>query len=164
MARRRSGKKIDFTHWTGFQFNVLALGTGTSAGTLASAAHEPDTLMRTRGEWFVSTDGVLTPPLGAIITIGFILVPEGTGTTVLWSPFNDADAPWLYWDTMFLGYEETVIDNIDVPGLTSGRRVIDSRAMRIRRNQEVQAVIENTVAPTALAINANVNGRFLSGS
>ncbi len=44
--RRRSGKKIDFLHWTTGFGAFEALAAGTVAGTLISAQHLPETLMR----------------------------------------------------------------------------------------------------------------------
>ncbi len=63
-----------------------------------------------------------------------------------------------------IGYEEMVTDVVDVLGLTSQRLVIDSKAMRIVRNSEIQMVVENTTIGSALAVNLNVQGRFLSGT
>ena len=138
MARRRSGKKIDFVHWTGFSGNVLALSAGTIAVNVFAAQHDPETLMRLRGELTAFIDGLETTGVAFQVSVGLILVPEGTGTTVLWSPFTDADAPWIWYDTMLLAYEEYVTDVLIAPGMPNVRRVIDNKAMRIIRNQEVQ--------------------------
>ncbi len=53
-------------------------------------------------------------------------------------------------------------DVIDAPGVSSFRQVIDSKAMRRVRNQEVQMVVENATALAAGTVNVGVNGRFLS--
>jgi len=98
------------------------------------------------------------------VTAGLILVPEGTGTTVLWSPFTDGDAPWIWYDSSLLAYEEMVTDVVDIPLMTASRRVIDNKAMRIIRNQEVQFVVENTTIGSAASCNARVAGRVLSGT
>ncbi len=163
MARRRSGKKIDFVHWTYGSAAATALSAGTAAVTLFSALHLPETLMRFRGEWTAYLDGTSTPGEGLSITAGMILVPEGTGTTVLWSPVTDGDAPWIWWDTFHLGYEEMVVDVVDIPGITFGRRVIDNKAMRIIRNQETQIVFENATVLSAGAVNVQLSGRGLFG-
>jgi len=92
-----------------------------------------------------------------------ILVPEGTGTTVLWSPFTDGDAPWIWVDYHHLGYEEMVIDVIDVPGITSYRSTIDSKAMRIVRNQELQLVAELTNITGTVVANITAMVRVLAG-
>jgi len=137
MPRRRSGRKIDFTHWTYNSYVDNALSAGTDA-------QAPTT--------FIS------------VGIGLILVPEGTGTTVLWSPITDGDAPWM-WVTYFeLAYEEYVTDVIDSPGMTSYREVIDSKSMRVIRNQEVQCVVENATLATAGSVNISLSGRALSGT
>ncbi len=131
-------------HWTGVRVQFLALNTGTVAVTLISAVHGRETLMRIRGSLVGHVDGLSAPPLGALIALGLILVPEGTGTTVLWSPLSDEDAPWLWYSSFFLGYEEVVADVIDIPGITSYREVVDSKAMRVvRPDVEVQLVAEN---------------------
>ncbi len=90
------------------------------------------------------------------------MVPEGTGSTVLWSPLTDADAPWFYYSTFFLGYEEYVVDVIDSPVLTAYREIIDSKAMRRVRNQEVQLVVENTTIAGAVSVNIVAAGRMLN--
>ncbi len=165
MPRRRSGKKIDFVHWTGF----AALFGGQAAGTIGvsifAALHEPETLLRLRGNMIAWVDGSLAPGVNAHIGVGFILVPEGTGSTVLWSPISDSNAPWFWYTKFFVGYEEMVTDVIDVPLLTAYRETIDSKAMRrARADVEVQLVLENVTVNGALSVNASVVGRVLLGS
>ena len=162
MARRR-GKKIDFVHWTGFFGNQFALGAGTAANTLFSAQHDPETLMRLRGHLTVWVDGLEIPAVAARVSVGIIPVPEGTGTTVLWSPETDIDAPWMWHSIFDLGYEEYVTDVIDAPQLTVHKEVIDNKAMRILRNQELQLVWENVTISGALAFNGGCYGRGLFG-
>ncbi len=164
-GRRGFAKKIDTVHWTGFSGSATALSAGASAVTLGPAQHLPETLLRIRGELLAYVDGVQSPAgQFGTFTAGIIQVPEGTGTTVLWSPVVDADAPWIWIDCIALAYEEMVVDAIDVQGLTFGRRVIDSKAMRKLRNTELQAVFENTTIGGALTMNGTVNGRILAGS
>ncbi len=98
MARRRSGKKIDFLHWTHGNGVNTGLAAGTTASTLIAAQHLPETLMRTRGNLLCTTSGVQAPAKSVFVAGGIILVPEGTGTTVLWSPITDSDAPWIWVD------------------------------------------------------------------
>ncbi len=164
MARRRSGKKIDFTHWTGFAGGNSALAAGSSAQTLLAAQHLPETLMRTRGNLLAYVDGAGAPGRLARVAMGMILVPEGTGTTVLWDPESDSDASWFWYTTFCIGYEEAVVDVVDVAGLSIYRETIDSRAMRIVKNQEVQLVTVNTTVGSALVINTCIDGRWLSGT
>ncbi len=164
MARRRSGKKIDFVHWVGVQGQANGLSAGSVALTLLAAQHDPETALRLRGEWTCRADTTQAPGGAVQISVGCIYVPEGTGTTVLWSPFTDADAPWLWWDSATIAYEEMVTDVIDIPQLTGVRRVIDNKAMRIVRNSELQFVIENVTLQTAMAVNTTIAGRMLSGT
>ena len=83
---------------------------------------------------------------------------------MLWSPETDSDAPWFWWDVMNIGYSEQVTDVVDTPGISSGRRIIDSKAMRIMRNQEVQAVVEVVTVEGTSAINVSASVRFLAGN
>ncbi len=164
MPRRRSGKKIDFLHWT-YSFGAASgLVAGTAAGTLIAAQHLPETLMRTRGEVTVALDGANAPGVSANIGVGFIMVPEGTSGTVLWSPITDGDAPWFWVDYFNIGYEEPVVDVVGSPELSFARRVIDSKAMRIVKNMELQVVYENVTRQAALAVNVLVQARFLAGT
>jgi len=164
MARRRAGKKIDYTHWTGGAFSFAAIGAGSSAILVGSALHEPETLLRTRGNLLAYVDAVSTPGLQVQIAVGMILVPEGTGATVLWSPITDSDAPWFWVSNFILGYEEYVTDVIDAVGAPVFRDLIDSKAMRIIRNQEIQVVMENQTLLGAGAVNVAGAVRFLSGT
>jgi len=164
MPRRRSGRKIDFTHWEQSSATFNGQAAGTAAAQVFGAAHLPETLLRTRGNLICWADGNLTPPLSASIGVGLILVPEGTGSTVLWSPITDGDAPWFWYEQFTIGYEEFVVDVIDSPGITSFRSVIDSKAMRITRNQEIQAVVENVTSIGAVAVNIAINLRSLAGT
>jgi len=151
-------------HWTGFQGSSLAQNAGSVGVTLNPAQHDPETLLRSRGNLLTFMDTTQTPAGLIDVGVGMILVPEGTGTTVLWSPITDDDAPWFWYDRFVVGYEEMVTDVVDVPGITSYRSVIDSKAMRIVRNQEVQLVVEQATLGTAEAINTTVSGRFLTGT
>ncbi len=139
MARRTTGfkKKIEVVHWTyGSFFTSVATGASAAINVL-SAQHLPETLLRIRGEWIALLTSGLVDARGAAPTAGLILVPEGTGTTVLWSPITDGDAPWIWWDVMHLAYAEYVVDAVQASQASSGRRVIDSKAMRKVRNMEL---------------------------
>ncbi len=149
-------------HWTGLDVATFSLSAGSVALTANPAQHDRETILRTRGLLTAVLDGNQSPPTGVNVSVGLILVPEGTGTTVLWSPFADADAPWFYYTSFYLGYEEMVTDVIDVPGITSYREVIDSKAMRRIRNQEIQFVVENTTVNGAGAVDVIIGGRFLT--
>ncbi len=164
MPRRRSGKKIDFLHWTYGNKSFANQQAGTAAGSVQTAQHLPETLMRTRGEYIASLDGNEVPGVSANIGLGLILVPEGTGSTVLWSPITDGDAPWYWVDYFSIGYEEPVADVIGSPIISFVRRIVDSKAMRIVKNMEQQLVIENVTVAGALGVNVLFQARFLSGT
>ncbi len=151
-------------HWTGTSATVQALAAGSQAVLIFPAQHAEETWMRMRGALLGYVDGVQAPGNAALITCGMILVPEGSGTTVQFLPFTDDDAPWFYWETFTLGYEEYVTDVIDSPGLTSYRSVIDAKAMRIvRPDTEIQFVVENTTAiGSGLSCNVSLNARVLT--
>ncbi len=163
---RRSGfqKKIDTTRWLGISATSSAQSAGSVAIQLASATLTPDTIMRTRGNLVSYLDGSVAPGVGVIVSVGMIVVPEGTGTTVLVEPFGDPNADWFYYDEFRLGYEEPVTDVIDIPGVSSFRSVIDNKAMRrARPDTEVQFVVTNTTSLSAGTVHTMVNGRFLLG-
>ncbi len=166
MARRHGAKKIAFTSWLNFQLNAngLAVG-GTAASTAFIAGAQASTLMRTRGNLVAWYDGVQAPGTSTRVAVGLIVMPEGQGTTVVSSPVTDPNAPWFYYSIFTLGYEETVVDTIDIPGLTSYRETIDSKAMRIiRADREVQFVVETaSVIGAGSAVNVAMDGRALVG-
>ncbi len=158
-------KKIDTVHWTGFGFSQAALAAGTPIGVnLAAAQHLPETLLRIRGTYMVVPDGVLGPGAATRIRFGICQVPEGTGTTVVWSPTDDPDAPWIWYDTVQLWYEEAVADVIAYQNTASAAREIDSKAMRKLRNTELQLVMHSATLGNALTVNIAGSGRFLAGS
>ncbi len=161
--RRREGKKIDYTHWTGAFATTSGQSSGASGSQLINAQHLPETLLRTRGLFTAWLDATLAPGVAVFVTAGLILVPEGTGTTVTWSPQTDADAPWFWWTSFTLFYEEQVTDVVAADG-TWHREVIDSRAMRIIKNSEIQLVVENTTAISAGSFNHTFAARFLNGT
>ena len=101
-GRGRFAKKIDTVHWTVFQATQASLSAGSEGILLSQAQHLPETMLRLRGEWACCLAGAASDAVGALVTAGIILVPEGTGTTVLWAPQTDGDAPWIWWDTMSL--------------------------------------------------------------
>jgi len=164
MPRRRSGRKIDFVHWTGIHFAQGTLGAGTIGALLLAAQHDPETHLRLRAHFLAYVDGLQAPGLEARISMGVIYVPEGTGSTVLWSPETDGDAPWIWYSSFVLGHEEVVADSLHIPGLMIHREVVDSKAMRVVRNQELQIVFENTTIAGAVSANLAFDGRVLSGT
>ncbi len=149
-------------HWTTFAENNLGQAAGSVAKTNLAAQHDRETILRTRGNLFAQLDGVNAPGAAGLVTVGMILVPEGTGVTVLWSPFIDGDAPWFWHESFVLAYEEAVVDAVAYSGGGTFRTVIDSKAMRRVRNQEIQMVVENTTIQSAIEVNLSIAGRFLS--
>ena len=163
MARPRFAKKIDTVHWTGFSGVAGGFSVGTIAVNMLPAQHLPETILRIRGEALVYLDGAQTPGGLAQVAMGLILVPDGTGATVLWSPVTDGTAPWIWFDTFHVGYEEYVTDVISSQVASGARRVIDSKAMRKVRNRELQLVVENVTRLSAVSVNVVLAGRVLSG-
>ncbi len=164
--RRRSGKKIDFVHWDGTRGVALTLSAG-SAGQLIAAAglQKPETLMRTRGNVLVFVDATAVPGTMVEVGLGLHVVPAGTGTTVTVAPLTDPGAAWFWYERFMIGYEEMVTDVIDVPGATSFRTQIDSKAMRIIGiEEEIQFVAENQTVNAAETVNVGASFRFLFGS
>ena len=162
--RGRHGRKIENVHWTYGSATQGGVTAGVGGETVYTAQHLPETLLRVRGEWVGYLDGVSAPGSAIAVGVGLILVPEGTGSTVLWSPITDGDAPWLWVDYTILAYEEYVVDVSYAPGMTNTKRVIDNKAMRRIRNQEVQFVVENATILTADAVNVFANFRALFGN
>ncbi len=164
MARRRAtGRRADL-RWLFSRNNFSAISAGTSANTQITSGNTSQTIMRTRGSIVAYLDGVQAPGSLIAVSVGFIVMPGGSGTTVTSSPETDGDAPWFWYDTFQLGYEEMVTDVVGLEGLAMYRAVIDSKAMRVLRpDREVQVVIENTTLLTASAVNIGINARFLIG-
>ena len=169
MARRRNtgGKVIDQTFWVGVgaAFPAQSAGAVAVANQPLSALATVRTIMRTRLNIVSYIDTASAPGKQVEIAVGGILVPEGTGTTVLWSPITDANAPWFFYTRFVIGYEEMVTDVIDIPGISSYREMIDSKAMRrVKADTETQIVVENATILTAASVNTVVTGRVLVGT
>ena len=159
----RPAKKIDNTVWA-YSSGAAGLGAGTAAFAFSSVGTLPTTLLRMRGEVIGLIDAVQTPGKLLAINYGIILVPEGSGTTVQFSPVADANAPWLLYGTGTLGYEEYVIDAIDCPVMSAFRHVIDNKAMRrIRPDVEMQMVFENSTFIAGATANVAYSIRWLQG-
>ena len=170
MAPRRSNRggrilpKIQNLRWSGGSNVFSALSAGSVAATMISGAATTDTIMRMRGELMAYVDTTQAPGGHVRIAVGAIVMPEGQGTTVVSSPITDDLAPWWFYETFALGYEEMVTDVIDVPGITSFRKTIDVKGMRILRpDQEMQIVVENLTIVSALSINVSIVDRILIG-
>ncbi len=157
-------KKIQAKIWELSTGQAAGISAGTTALNFASVGTNPSTLLRIRGEVAGYLLGASAPAVGVRLTYGIILVPEGTGTTVLWDPVTDANAPWLLYGQAHLAYDEKVTDVVDVPGMSSFRHVIDNKAMRIiRPDVEMQFVVTNTTTISADSATLLYGLRWLQG-
>ena len=156
MARRQFRAQKRFTRWTGVSSggSFLAQGAGSVALTIVGSITATETLIRVRGELVGWLDGASAPSKAVLLSVGWIVMPEGQGATVVSEPFGDANAPWLLYERGLLGYEEMVVDTVSVQGLPFFRKTIDSKAMRILRpDREVQMVVTNTTIDAAGSTN-----------
>ncbi len=120
--------------------------------------------MRTRGEVLVGLDSAQSPGASVLISMGMVLVPEGQGTTVIWDPFSDSEAPWFWFKEVTIGYEEMVTDVIANQGIQFARIDVDSKAMRKANvDEEVQMVVTNTTESGAMSTNFWYGLRWLQG-
>ncbi len=133
-------------------------GSGSVGATVLAAQHLPETILRIRGSYSACLEGAQTGGQGVSLHMGLILVPEGTGTTILWTPDTDGDAPWIWWDVRTFFYEEYVTDVIVSSNVTDFMGVIDSKAMRHVRNTELQFVAQNQTVSGFSAASINVSG------
>ena len=166
MARPRGRGARLSRRWIGFSTgsSLFTQAAGTAGVLLATATTLRDTVMRTRGNLCCTLDGVATEGSSALISLGLIIVPEGTGTTVLQSPFTDANADWFWYTQFAIMYDEPITDVLQAFGGSGYREAIDSKAMRISNpDTEVQLVMENTTVNVAVTVNVQVAGRFLLG-
>ncbi len=164
MANRARTRTTDyrwlFTGGTAGLFS--AQGAGSVAATFFTAGTIAETIRRLRGEVMVWVDGLEAPAVSATIGMGLIKAQSGQGATVLSSPITDGDAPWIWVDYMTIGYEEMVVDAVDVPMLSAKRVIVDNKSMRrFRPDQEVQFVVENVTLAGALSVNVAANIRAL---
>ena len=160
----RFAKKIDILRWDGANHVFLALSAGSVAQTMITDGAQ-ETLMRMRGELLCSMDATQAPGRLVSVGIGALVVQAGQGTTVNTVPLTDAEAPWLFYESFSMGYEEMVTDVIDAPGMTTFRKTIDVKAMRILRpSREVQLVVQQATLNGSAAIDLSFNFRALLGS
>ena len=163
-GRARPAKKIHTLRWDGLQGRFGAQGAGSVAQNILAAGGDAETILRMRGFFRVWLDGVGAPGREVLISVGLILVPEGQGATVIWDPFNDVNAPWIWFTEVVLGHEELVTDVIGLTEVASATVEIDGKAMRkASPDEELQLVMTNSTLATASAVNANLSGRILLG-
>ena len=164
-SRRGGNKVIDNVRWLGSIGTAFGQAAGSLAVNMASATTTWDTIMRTRGNILSVLDGVPDPGDFVDVGVGLIIVPEGTGTTVLQSPITDTNADWFWYERFAVGYEESGAAVEFGGGMSVYRQVIDSKAMRRGHpDTEIQLVIEQATLGTASAINTVVSLRFLLGN
>ena len=164
MARNTRRSPIDNVRWTTMNATVFGLAAGSSGVNIFTAQNTRETVLRSRGTFQAWMDDAGAPDRAFIVTAGMILVPEGSAAVPQWEPFGDADAPWFWYTEFVLAYEEMVVDVIDVPGMTSYREIVDSKAMRkIPSDTEIQFVVTNTTIGSAGQLNCSLNGRLLLG-
>ena len=168
MARRTAGthvKKMDNLRWDTAFLNNNAQAAGSVGQTAQLAVALPETLLRIRGTFLAYLDGTQTGGEAVRVSTGLIVMPEGLGVSVISNPIADGNAPWLWFETFVLAYEEMVSNVVDIPGATSFRVAIDSKAMRkLRPDREIQWVTEVTTVLTTSAVNSSLQARFLYGS
>ncbi len=164
VSRGRPAKTIHTVRWTGLQGFSNSLSAGSVAVNILAAGAPAETVLRMRG-WFATwLSGASAPTKMVLVSAGLILVPEGQGTTVIWDPFNDVNAPWIWFTEVTLGYDEHVTDVIDSPAMTAARTEIDSKAMRKGgTDEELQLVVTNTTLAAAATIRMSLSGRVLLG-
>ena len=163
-ANSRHQKTIEDTRWGGARHTISALTAGSVAQILLTDGLK-ETVLRIRGEVVCWMDGTQAPPKAVEVGIGALVVQAGSGTTVIQAPLTDPEAPWLFYERFFIGYDELVTDVIDIPVISGVRRVVDSKAMRIvREGREIQLVVENATAPSPGAINLSFGFRMLLGT
>ncbi len=163
-TRRHEGKVVDVLRWAGSNHFVSALAGGSIAQTFITDG-ATETIMRIRGELTAWFDNAAAPARTVDVAVGALVVQAGSGTTVIQAPITDPDAPWLFYERFTLGYEEMVLDVIDVPIMSGVRKTIDNKAMRILRpGREVQLVFQQATLSGAQGVNISWSNRTLLGS
>ncbi len=165
MPRARGNRKIDNVRWVSFfNFTNTHAAGATVAVNMIGAGTAPETLMRVRGEFSAVIDSTNEPGKALRVTAGMIVVPDGTGTTVLWEPNGDAAAPWFWYASFALFYDESVVNAVAYGG-SFARIGIDNKAMRrVRPDEEIQLVVTNTTISGGTGINWAMSARTLFGS
>ena len=168
IARRptlaRPVKKMDNKVWQYSSGGFTGLSASTVAAAFATVGSLPTTLLRLRGNILCVLDGVDEPGPSAEIQAGIILVPEGSAATVQYDPGSDENAPWLWYTSFTIAYEEPVANVVSVPAGSGFREVVDNKAMRkIRPDVEMQIAVANTTIGAALTVSFFYNIRWLQG-
>jgi len=162
MARARTaGRRADL-RWTLGNAAFSAVGATSAASTIVIAGNTSQTIMRTRGSLVAWLNDTTAPGVHIRVGVGFLLAQSGVGTNVFSAPLDDGDAPFFWYETFSLAYEESVTDVIAVDGISSYRSEINSKAMRVLRpDQEVQCVVQQETVGSSGTINIGITARFL---
>ena len=131
------------------------------AGAITNPVTFPRTLLRLRGELYVSVDGAETGGDLMQLTVGIKVIEVDLAGSILSTPFSDAEDDWLWWDTTFVGLE---VSGNDAVSRTS-RKIVDNKAMRRMKPDQVLAmVVESTTISVGSVVNTLFNGRALFAS
>ncbi len=169
MARPRGRSRATrlTKRWVGF--STGASGLGLSAGSVGqvvvAASGFLDTILRTRGQLIAWLDGVQGPAPFIDVGVGLIIMSEGAAAGATFpAPLTDENADWFFYSRFSIGYEEMVVDVVDVPQISAYREMIDSKAMRKGPpDTEIVAVIEQATIQGSATVNVQLAGRFLLG-
>ncbi len=159
-TRARSGGRRADLRWTKGAFAFNALGATSTSGVIVAAGNTSQTMMRVRGELLVYLDGTQAPGTFLRVAIGMLIQQAGVTATSV--PLSDGEAPFFWYESFALAYEEAVTDLIAMPGLAVFRKTIDGKAMRVLRpDQEIAVVVEQATIGSSGSINGDVEARFL---
>ena len=143
---------------------MVITATPANVGTLVSVSLEPLTVLRIRGEVFIS--GVPDAALEvAILGMGFIVVSEAAetaGGAAMPGPIDDTNAPWLWHKFVVLENNELTTADAASIGLNS-RIEIDAKAMRVIRADERLVFMAETTSQTLVTVNLTAAMRILTG-
>ncbi len=152
MARRGSGRVIDFKSWLTrlrSETSISVVGTSMAAGVLSFTG--PGTILRCRG--FVQAHFDSTAQISDTMTLTFGLGLVSTDAAVVGSsampdPGGNSDYPWLWWGSMRLRSE--LAAGPSAWGISAQRLEIDTKAMRrIKPEQTLVLVVEAASASGA---------------
>ncbi len=153
MARRHTGRVIDFKAWLAIpSWSAAVSGTSTTINGILSFTG-PGTILRARG--FVQASLDATMQVGDEISMAWGLGIVSTdaavaGATAMPDPGGDADYPWLWWEQMTLRSEET-LQGFSW-GLTAQRVDVDTKAMRKFKPGQTLLVINQVTSSSGAPV------------
>ena len=146
MARRGSGRVIDFKAWNSIlrsEQSVSTNGTILGGGVLSFAG--PATILRCRGFVQAHFDATAQVSDAISLTFGLGLVSSDAatlGATAMPDPGGNADYPWLWWGSMRLRSELAAGPSGGF-GIAAQRLEIDTKAMRrVKPEMSLVMVVE----------------------